>query len=267
MKTKRALLIAPLLLVASGTQAQFIASPYYAPKTTATEGLRGPVKELELQELLVFEDGEIYYEDTLYLHFNEEGLLIERNSLWHEEYPYSKYLYTDGKLTEVKSWSSVDSTTTQYHYSPDGCVSYAVTYFYEHGNLVEYDTSKYRCDSLCRITMEIFDNSKDTVRCTYDRHGRMTKWCNWERCEEGCDGCTEYIYDDQGRLIKEQHRHRYSIGEKEYFYNEEGYVSDLKDSFALEEHTHYDYTYDSHGNWLTRTNGNTIIRRKITYYE
>ena len=267
MKTKKTFLIATLLLVASGTQAQFIASPYYAPTTTATKGLRGPVKELELQELLVFEDGEIYYEDTLYLHFNEEGLLIERNSLWDEEYPYSKYLYTDGKLTEVKSWSSVDSTTTQYHYSPDGCVSYAVTYFYEHGNLVEYDTSKYRCDSLCRITMEIFHNSKDTVRCTYDRHGRMTKWCNWERCAEGCDGCTTYIYDSQGRLVQEKHRHRYSNGDKIYRYNPQGDVSDYADTFATEESTHYEYIYDSHGNWLTRTNGNTIIRRKITYYE
>ena len=44
-------------------------------------------------------------------------------------------------------------------------------------------------------------------------------------------------------------------------------MSDFKDTFAIEEHAHYDYTYDSHGNWLTRTNGNTIIRRKITYYE
>lgn len=221
---------------------------------------------MELRKLLIFDD-DIYYQDTLFLLFNKEGRMIELNRFLLEEYKHSKYLYTNGRLTEVRSWSDVDSTTTRYHYSHNGCLSYAVTYLFENGNPKVYDTTKYHCDSLCRITMEIFHSFKDTVRCTYDENNNIVTWCNWERCDEGCDGCTRFIYDDLGRLVKEQHRHRFSNGDKVYTYNEEGYVSDYTVTFAFEEHIHYDYTYDSHGNWLTRTNGNTIVRRKITYFE
>ena len=265
-RIKHIILATLLLFVCKGTSAQGILT-VIDNYPLNWENLRGPVKEMELQELLLFEDGEIYYEDTLYLHFNKEGQLLLRNSLWHEEFPYSEYHYSDGRLIEVTSWSQVASVTVKYHYSPDGCIEQLVTCFYEDGKPVGCDTTKYHCDSQCHITMEIFHDFKDTVRCTYDENGRMTTWCNWERCAEGCDGCTTYLYDDQGRLVKEQHRHRYSNGDKEYVYNEEGYVSDYSDTFAYTEHTHYEYTYDSHGNWLTRRNGNTLVKRKITYYE
>ena len=40
------------------------------------------------------------------------------------------------------------------------------------------------------------------------------------------------------------------------------------DNFTGEENTiHYEYTYDSYDNWVTRRSNNNFIIRKITYYE
>lgn len=264
----KSFLVAVMLMACSGAAAQSLQTVTDHPLND--EYLRGPVKEVEILELYGFEGEELVSEDTVYLHFDEAGQLIQRNSIWEEEYPYSEYRYVDGKLAEVTAWSDVGSVSTKYHYS-NGCLAFSVTTFFVEGKPDGSDTIIYQCDSLCHITMEIFHDGNDTIRCTYDENGRMKTWCNWERCAEGCDGCTSYIYDDQGRLVKEQHRHRYSNGYKEYIYNEEGYVSDYIDFFVTKEHTHYEYTYDNHGNWLTRKSFNNgmynLTIRKITYYE
>lgn len=267
MRTSKLLLsVALLVMTCSTVRGQGLLTLNEDP--LSYEILRGPVKEVELLDMSVYENGETTHWDTIYLLFNEDGQILQRNSFIDVEYPFTKYLYKNGKLTEIKCWDNDDSTKTQYHYLPNGCLSHAVDYYYENGVQKVYDTTKYHCDLLCHITMEIFNHFKDTVRCSYDKSGRMSTWCNWERCEEGCDGCTTYIYDNQGLLVKEKHRHRYSMGDKEYIYNEKGFVATYIDKFAGEEEiTHYEYTYDNYDNWVTRRNGNNFTIRKITYYE
>lgn len=267
MNTIRQLLTATLLIMACGiARGQGLLTVDDDP--LSFDNLRGPVKEVELMDLSAYENGEISYWDTIHLLFNDEGQIIQRNCFMHAEYPYIIYLYSNGRLTEVKSWNDDDSTKTQYHYSPNGCLSYAVIYYYEDGVQKIYDTTQYHCDSLCRITMEVFHHFQDTVRCYYDKNGRTSKWCNWQRCGKECDGCTTFIYNSQGLLAKEQHRHCYSMGDIEYIYNEKGFVATYIDKFAGEEEiTHYEYTYDNYDNWVTRRNGNNFTIRKITYYE
>ncbi|MBQ3949398.1 MAG: hypothetical protein II661_02885, partial [Bacteroidales bacterium] len=58
------------------------------------ENLRGPVKEMELLDMSVYEDGETIIWDTIYLLFNEDGQILQRNCFMHAEYPYIIYLYT-----------------------------------------------------------------------------------------------------------------------------------------------------------------------------
>ena len=263
---KRLLSLALLVMACSTVTGQGLLTLNDDP--LSYENLRGPVKEMELLDMSVYEDGETTIWDTIYLLFNEDGQILQRICFMNAEYPYLIYLYTNGRLTEEKWWNNYDSIRRQYHYSPNGCLSYAVEFYYEEGEQKIYDTNQYHCDSLCRITMQIHNHFQDTVRCTYDENGRMTKWCNWERCEEGCDGCTTFIYNSQGLLVKEQSRHRYSNGDKEYIYNEKGFVSTYIDNFTGEENTiHYEYTYDSYDNWVTRRSNNNFIIRKITYYE
>ena len=267
MRTTKQLILAALLVMACSTATgQGLLTLNDDP--LSYENLRGPVKEVELLDMTAFEDGETTIWDTIYLLFNEDGQILQRNCFMHAEYPYIIYLYTNGKLTEEKWWNSYDSIRRQYHYSPNGCLSYAVEFYYEEGEQKIYDTNQYHCDSLCRVTMQIYHNFQDTVRCSYDKSGKMTKWCNWQRCKEGCDGCIKYIYDKQGRLVKEEHRLLYSMGDKEYIYNEKGFVSTYIENFAGEENTiHYEYTYDNYDNWVTRRRDNYFIIRKITYYE
>ena len=60
MKTKKLILMAALLMAGcNGTFAQ--GSLTVRNKAPLNWSLRGPVKEMELQELLEFEDGEIIY--------------------------------------------------------------------------------------------------------------------------------------------------------------------------------------------------------------
>ena len=180
---KRLLSLALLIIVCNTATGQGLLTLNDDP--LSYENLRGPVKEMELLDMSVYEDGETTIWDTIYLLFNEDGQILQRNCFMHAEYPYIIYLYTNGRLTEEKWWNNYDSIRRQYHYSPNGCLSYAVEFYYEEGEQKIYDTNQYHCDSLCRITMQIHNHFQDTVRCTYDENGRMTKWCNWERCEEG----------------------------------------------------------------------------------
>lgn len=241
--------MAALLLAAAGTQAQSVPLPYYAPTTTATEGLRGPVKELELQEVYHF-DGEDAAEDTLYLHFDPKGRLLERNSMWHAEYPYEIYIYSGDLLTEVISWNWEDTIRLFYHYSEDGCLDAVRCNYYAF--LEEKrteDTSHIQCDELCRITMEEKPNT-DSNFYTYDSAGHLVTM-------SGRYYLNTFEYDKQGNLTKCVHKNGAYKCITEYVRNEHGDVTEYKRtaSDGTDEHHHYEYTYDNHGNWLTRREG------------
>lgn len=262
MITKKTILIATLLLVASGTQAQFItSSPDYAPKTTATEGLRGSVKELEQVEIY-YVDGEEERDDTLYLHFDPKGRLLERNSMWHAEYPYEIYIYSGDLLTEVISWNWEDTIRLFYHYTADGCLeTVRINYYdYEIDGRTE-DTAHIQCDELCRIIMEE-ETNKDSTFYTYDRAGHLVT-------RSGSYYSNIFEYDNQGNLTKFALKNGNFTREIIYVRNLHGDVTEYQrtDSDGTTEYHHYEYTYDNHDNWLTRTEGAIITTRKITYYE
>lgn len=249
-----------LLLLCGNVAAQGLQTVKESP--LSQEMVYGPVKEIKISNLLIF-DKDTTQIESICLSFNRERQLVRRESFWNEEYTIEEYHYVDGRpLMVIKLnktlWGEIQIDTTTYYYTSNGCPDKYIT-----GN----DTTLLLCDSLCHITMEIFHNYQDTIRCTYDEYDRMVRWCNWERCDEGCDGCTTYIYDSHNKLVKEQHRHRYSNGDKEYIYNKEGYVSDYTDTFGTREQIHLEYTYDNHSNWLTRRYGFEIAVREITYYE
>ncbi|MBO7101263.1 MAG: hypothetical protein J6V98_04500 [Bacteroidales bacterium] len=284
MKTKKTFLIATLLLVASGTQAQFItSSPDYAPKTTATEGLRGSVKELEQVEIY-YVDGEELRDDTLYLHFDPNGRLLEQKSLWHAEYPYERYIYSGDVLTEVICWNWEDTIRLFYHYSADGCLeTVRLNYYAFFEEKRTEDTAHFQCDELCRIIMEKEIN-EDSTFYTYDREGHLVT-------RSGNYYSNTFEYDNQGNLTKfvlkngnftreiiysrnlhgdiTEYQRTDSDGATEYHHYDHGDITEYQrtDSDGATEYHHYEYTYDNHGNWLTRTEGICITTRKITYYE
>ena len=261
MRRIKHIILAALILAAASTHAQFIPLPYYAPTTTATEGLRGPVKELGLQEVYHF-DREDEAEDTLYMHFDPEGRLLERNSLWHAEYPYERHIYSGDLLTEVICWNWEDTIRLFYHYSADGCLEAVRCNYYAF--LEEKrteDTSHIKCDELCRITMEEKTN-KDSTFYTYDREGHLVT-------RSGSYYSNTFEYDNQGNLTKFVLKNGNFTREIIYVRNHHGDVTEYQrtDSDGTTEYHHYEYSYDKYGNWLTRTEGSSITTRRITYYE
>ena len=83
------------------------------------------------------------------------------------------------------------------------------------------------------------------------------------------DGC-DFKKDDKvwSYAIKSSYEGLNNETYRYYIYNEKGFVSAYIDNFTGEENTtHYEYTYDSYDNWVTRRSDNNFIVRKITYYE
>lgn len=260
-RLKKNIIMTLLLLVASGTQAQFIASPYYAPTTTATEGLRGSVKELEQVEI-THVDGEEERDDTLYLHFDPNGRLQEQKSLWHAEYPYERDIYSGDLLTEVICWNWEDTIRLFYHYTADGCLETVRRNYYDY--MVDKrteDTAHIQCDELCRIIMEKEIN-EDSTFYTYNRAGHLVT-------RSGSYYSNTFEYDNQGNLTKFVLKNDDFTREIIYSRNLHGDVTEYQrtDSDGATEYHHYEYSYDKYGNWLTRTEGSSITTRKITYYE
>ena len=261
MRTKKTILMAALLLAAASTQAQFTAEPYYAPTTTATLELHGPVKELEMREVYFF-DGEEVAEDTLYLHFDPKGRLLERNSMWHAEYPYERHIYSGDMLTEVICWNWEDTIRLFYHYSANGRLEAVRCNYHDYvEDKATEDTSHIQCDELCRIIKEEKINTESTFY-TYDHAGHLVTM-------SGIYYSNTFEYDKQGNLTKCVHKNVNYKSITEYIRNEHGDVTEYiqTTSDGDTEYHHYEYTYDSHSNWLTRTEGSSITTRKIKYYE
>ncbi len=260
-RLKKNIIMTLLLLAAAGTQAQSVPLPYYTPTTTATEGLRGPVEELEQVEIYHV-DGEELRDDTLYLHFDPNGRLQERKSLWHAEYPYERYIYSGSLLTEVICWNWEDTIRLFYHYTADGCLeTVRLNYYAFFEEKRTEDTSHIQCDELCRITMEEKPNT-DSDFYTYDSAGHLVTM-------SGRYYLTTFEYDKQGNHTRDVLINGAYKCITEYVRNEHGDVTEYKRtaSDGTDEHHHYEYSYDKYGNWLTRTEGICITTRKITYYE
>ena len=248
-----------LLLATASTQAQFTAEPYYAPTATATQELRGPVKELELLEVY-YVDGEAEPEDTLYLHFDQTGRLLERTSLWHEEYPYERNTYSGNLLTEVLCWNWEDTIRFSYHYSTEGCLETVHWDYYDDGEKIEGQEAHIQCDELCRIIMK--ERDLDSTFYTYDSAGHLATM-------SGNYYSDTYEYDKHGNLTREVIINGEYTCITTYIRNEHGDVTEYRRtaSDGTNEYYRYEYTYDNHGNWLTRIEGTSITTRKITYYE
>lgn len=249
-----------MLLATSSMQAQFLSFTNYTPITTATEGLRGPVKELELVELnRGYSEPEPVSMDTLYMHFDQTGRLLERNSLWHAEYPYERYIYSGDLLTEMIFWNQSDTIHMFFHYTTKGCLETVLWKYKNENDEMTENTTYIQCDEMCRIIKEE-DNNKSTFY-TYNQTGQLATM-------SGSYYSNTYEYDEQGNLTKCVLRNGDYTGITTYIRNSYGDVTEYhRTAYGTDENHHYKYTYDRHGNWLTRSEGSDITTRKITYYE
>ena len=102
----------------------------------------------------------------------------------------------------------------------------------------------------------------DSTFYTYIRAGHLVT-------RSGSYYSNTFEYDNQGNLTKFVLKNDNFTREIIYVRNHHGDITEYQrtDSDGTTEYHHYEYTYDNHGNWLTRTEGICITTRKITYYE
>lgn len=250
------------ILAHNSVMSQIPDGPIYG--VTTAEGFHGHVKEVAVRATWFQSDSTTIQQDSIYYRFSEDGLLLQKNNpnpTGHNQ--FITYHYHNGKLTKVEDRDDDGCLFLYvYLYKTNGCLKEVVRDYYEDDRLVTSDTSTLHCDDLCRIIME------DSVFYTYNNAGLISSRTFLKHQ-------ITYEYDTQNRLVKETSIEKESSFSRTttYSYNETGCVSDVEESFHLSadytntKRVHYEYTYDSRGNWVTCTAQGFVMKRKITYYD
>ncbi len=253
-KTRHILLTAMFMLGAFGTGAQ---NSIFSIPTVETYGLHGNVKEALLTGQLI----DLDKTDTLYLHFNEEGMLLEsRYSTYVGELPNTSYRYNNGKIVEKLNFDDSSCLRDTYLYGADGCLTEVIRTYSEESEIIDIDTFYFICDEFCRITSE---GRVYPTRYIYNEAGLVAAMA-YE------DKYILYEYDAQNLLVKEIWKE--GSGEKVtvYIRDEYGNITDEIISYShvgtAKRHINYN-TLDHHGNWTTLTDDGMTYQRSISYYD
>ena len=186
----------------------------------------------------------------------------------------SDYHYANGRLVGIEemytqylsptvmrnSYEKSNPTHIRYTHTSDGYPATMVREMVSGDGDSIRTTLVFTCDAQGRVLEEHGDPLNNTY--SYDTEGRMVSVVTVGMSS----GSNEY--DAKGRVAKS---HLTMGGETAIYtfkYNDHGDASDiiLTVSDGNSSSFHYDYTYDTHGNWLTRNDGNLLVRRSITYY-
>ena len=178
------------------------------------------------------------------------------------------YFWTEQKVTNAQGAGGVYTRTydakgnllTDSYAAADGNTTYSHTYTYdEAGKMLARDSkdshsatdhTEYTYDPAGRLVTEVFTNSENysaKVDYVYREDGKLVeKLAVYDKTQE----ITAYTYDENGRLLKEEHTVR--TGEK------------------VQQNTVMEYTYDASGNKLTQTEtrmGSLSRKEEWTYNE
>ena len=178
------------------------------------------------------------------------------------------YFWTEQKVTNAQGAGGVYTRTydekgnllTDNYVAADGNTTYSNTYTYdETGKMLTRDSidshsatdhTEYTYDPAGRLVTELFTNSENysaKVDYIYREDGKIAeKIAVYDKTQE----ITAYTYDENGRLLKEEHTVR--TGEK------------------VQQNTVMEYTYDASGNKLTQTEtrmGELSRKEEWTYNE
>lgn len=257
-KTKTILLTALLLLVARNSQAQYTSFTLGRPITTIANGLHGHVKEVGTEGWSIDEDAQW----NSYDRFNRKGQLIESNEWSYGGGEHLLFLYINDILDRVLF---ADDTT--------GHTGYFYTYDTNGSPLLLITKTTYTTDTIhytCVKDLIIEERSSQGEKkysYTFDSwflEDRLVK-------ETQDDATILYNYANDGRLIKRTIlKNGILIRTETFSYNAKGDMTEYQQFTPNDDDTLFiinEYTYDSYGNWITRTSNQYFERRTITYYD
>ena len=264
-------LLVLLVLVMPCARAQY-KNTGYDYVTAKEDNLHGAVNEITEQYFGVGR-GDTVALYTAHQRYTRDGLRLHRELAGVQVLDEYDYQYVDGRLvlvvntyTEYKSpallmdeYTRQSVRRTSYSHTLDGCPAMKVLNMVSGDGDTISDTLFFVCDAQCRV---IEERGKSVKRYVYDEEGKMVS-----SAAIGANKCS-YSYDAQGHVVKNELTYGVETGTFVFCYNDHGFESDitLTTDDGLHQSMHYDYTYDRHGNWVTRSDGTTMIRRTITYY-
>lgn len=246
----------------------------YDQVTAAEDQLFGAVNEIT-EEYFKLDGKDTVALYTAHHSYTMDGLRLHRELVGPQVLDAYDYKYANGRLiamenlyTQYTSPTLLSAKYTQqsrrlstYFYTADGCPAMKVLSFISGDGDTISDTTRFVCNKECRIVEEI-----GAMKChhEYDKFGSVVT-----SVSESYGYASHSEYDKLAHLTKATLTQGTQTATYVYSYNTNGFESDIyySDSDGNQQSVHYDYTYDSHGNWLTRSDGTTLIRRTITYFE
>ena len=242
--------------------------------TAAEDGYRGRVNTVtERFYSVTSSDTAALY--VLHHSYNEAGYRLHRELGSQQMLQASEHSYTDGLLVGIEemytqylsptvirnSYEKSNPTHIRYTHTSNGYPATMVREMVSGDGDSIRTTLIFTCDAQGRVLEEHGDPLNNIY--TYDTDGRMVSVVNigW--------GNGTYEYDALGRVVKSEFAFGGESGTYTFIYNEYGdeLEATLTSSNGNSQSVHYDHTYDTHGNWLTRNDGNIMVRRTITYYK
>ena len=259
-KAKNFLLTALLLLAAKSTQAQYTSSfTLDKPITAIAYGLHGHVKEVSTEGWII--DGEAHWTST-YL-FDRKGQTIETDEWSYGGGEHLLFYYIDGKLDRILF---ADDTTghTGYFYTYDTIEGGPLMRIYK-SSYSTTDTVHYTCDN----NLIVAERSPQGERqYSYKLDPISQEYLLATETQDGIT--TQYDYDTDGRMIKRTTLDNGVVTRTETFtYNDHGDLIEYQQTSPNDDDPLIiikEYTYDSHGNWITCTSNLYYEQRTITYY-
>ncbi|MBR1549919.1 MAG: hypothetical protein IJ634_04710 [Bacteroidales bacterium] len=248
----KVLLLAATLLLAANAGAQRTSFAMGWPITAADNGMHGPVKEVYIIGEGI--DDESSWTRTYY--YDQRGRLTE-----YHEWSYGGGVgfilhYTDSRLDSITAANdSIYHEGWFYTYDADGCPTRQIARLYDGNDTIYYT---------CKDGLIVEERSRlDTTQYRYNADRRMAS--------ETVHGATTYFdYDAHGHLTKQTMQNGDFVRTETNTYNAEGNVVEYRQYTNTDNDTlvlQYEYTYDSHGNWMTCTGNEFREEQDIIYYD
>lgn len=181
------------------------------------------------KELGEYEDAALYASRFHYVTVEEEGYTMSGEEIL----PNYTYYYLFNENNQL---------VREVRYSTEGGHDY-YDYFYDNrGNVIKEIETSCLWGSHSRVTREFI----------YDTNNNLVK--TFTTNSDGSHSVVDYVFDDQGRVVKEiiiinSGSARYSY----YTYDESGRLTKKIDENSNGKQTVYDYTYNENGDVLTET--------------
>ncbi len=189
------------------------------------------------------------------------------------------YYYNDSGMLnkEVQTYFGGDSCVVKYDYvyGSNGPINQIIKYNKSSGNReyitnLNYDEKKNRMTATTWNVLFSFSydetnekNLDNQIVVYFNNNCKVSKVTKVKKRDKNFKRYTKVDFNDQGDLVSKSEILYPNSSENDFNFN---YLEEFDSKYILEpQYEYYEYVYDNYGNWIERTNGEDVIKRKIVY--